>query len=1795
MSSACNFANINLHSPIRFSPRRCRRALQIRVWRRRRLKSIPSLVVRSQLGSLVPSTFENLFHTLVSQFPSVNSLDLVAPALGFASGVALYLSRFRSGEDSDIGEWILFTSPTPFNRFVLLRCPSISFEGSELLEDVNERLVKEDRHFVRLNSGRIQVRGYDGRDAIVEEKLAYQRECVGMDDGGVVSLDWPANLDLTEEHGLDTTVLLIPGTAEGSMDPNVRSFVCEALWRGYFPVVMNPRGCAGSPLTTARLFTAADSDDICTAIQFINRARPWTTMMGVGWGYGANMLTKYLAEVGEKTPLTAATCIDNPFDLEEASRMAPNHIVVDQKLTGGLIDILRSNKELFQGRTKGFDVEKALSAKTVRDFEKAISMVSYGFDAIEDFYSKSSTRGIVGNVKIPVLFIQNDDGTTPLFSIPRSLIAENPFTSLLLCSCSSTSVILSGRSAISWCQNVTIEWLAAVELGLLKGRHPLLKDVDVTINPLKGLALVEGRAPPKSSRVNKFFNPEKSSALSEHSMDPVSEMLAATNIRLGQDSWRNLEIEDKELPQVHNGTLQQSSSVDAELIKEDVISSVDNERGQVLQTAQVVMNMLDATMPGTLTEEHKKKVLAAVGQGETVMQALQDAVPEDVRGKLSTAVSGILSTQGTNLNFEGLLRIGQIPNVSSGLKSKIQEEIGLTSSGEGMHKDAHSSDQRKGADDMADGTNNNQSGNEKPAGGLETELQPSEKLQKSIDPGQAQPVGGQGGEVSSSVNKSTIDAVNNQENNEFSKEKPAQYSEKSGNGSETGANPNFSSRSEKADGTEEAISDHQKLDHDGRNAQIEMKEENHFQKNEGKILDSSTDQNKMIPSTKIDEAVSPPGSSSEPQVMEKEVSDNQKKEDKTMQPILDQNNTIMSDSNSPTFSVSQAFDTLTGLDDSTQVAVNSVFGVIEDMITQLEEKGNQDEVIDKDVVKDEKSGSERQNNQVISNHKLEKEEDNKNGLNFESDILHDPTVPSWHENHTDTLLDAGPRWVEEKSSQTPIPFRGNGTGSSRNYTDSHVGKKEDGKDHFVGDKLLARSLDRHSHVNNIPLYITATPYGDSLYNEYLRKYLLSKIPNTKSLDLDTTTALFLDYFPEEGQWKLLEQPGNTGDSVGDVRTLKGIDRMSQAYLSSKSNAGKIIEPSYVILDTEKQHEPVRGYKTVDIKNEKAALGNDRSEELICFVKNIIVDALQVEVSRRLSASYMKEMEFELARDLEQIANAVSLIVGQDKEHGWHVDSNDYRTGHTIKKVGSVYGERIVRAISSAIQDTSHLRRVLPVGVIVGSSLAALRKFFNVAAVHDTGQNEAVTLDGLEIVEEKSHGQVSETENDQTPSDKTENLNLEISRDGKKAKLRNLNDSTVMVGAVTAALGASALLVNQRDPYNSNETADSSSKPFKEKGIQLKEPNKIEETLEKNQNNIVTNLAEKAMSVAGPVVPTKGDGEVDQERLVAMLADLGQKGGMLKLVGKIALLWGGIRGAVSLTRRLISFLRFADRPLFQRILGFVCMVLVLWSPVVVPLLPTLVQSWTTNNSSRIAELVCIVGLYTAVVILVMLWGKRIRGYENPFEEYGLDLTSSPEIQNFLKGLIGGVMLVMSIHSVNALLGFVSLSWPAAFDTKTLFKVYGQMLMLTVRGIITAVSVSLVEELLFRSWLPEEIAADLGYNRGIIISGLAFSLCQRSPLSIPGLWLLSLVLAGARQRSQGSLSLPIGLRAGIMASTFILQIGGFIKYQPNFPLWVTGTHPLQPFSGVVGLAFSMILAIVLYPRRPLHKKKTKTLQE
>jgi len=200
--------------------------------------------------------------------PAVNSFDIFAASLGFLAGLAVHVSRSQRPQLAEpggaiAGDWFLFANPTPFNRFVVLRCPSILFEDGAFLENVNEKLRKDSKHVVNLSGysckGRIpNTYGQEFKDNNEGgSEFMYQRMCLSAEDGGVITLDWPASLDLAREQGLDSTILLVPGTAEGSDDEVVQDFVRKALQHGYFPVVMNPRGCAGSPLTTPRCVSVA--------------------------------------------------------------------------------------------------------------------------------------------------------------------------------------------------------------------------------------------------------------------------------------------------------------------------------------------------------------------------------------------------------------------------------------------------------------------------------------------------------------------------------------------------------------------------------------------------------------------------------------------------------------------------------------------------------------------------------------------------------------------------------------------------------------------------------------------------------------------------------------------------------------------------------------------------------------------------------------------------------------------------------------------------------------------------------------------------------------------------------------------------------------------------------------------------------------------------------------------------------------------------------------------------------------------------------------------------------------------------------------------------------------------------------------------------------------------------------------------------------------------------------------------------------------------------------------------------
>lgn len=100
-----------------------------------------------------------------------------------------------------------------------------------------------------------------------------------------------------------------------------------------------------------------------------------------------------------------------------------------------------------------------------------------------------------------------------------------------------------------------------------------------------------------------------------------------------------------------------------------------------------------------------------------------------------------------------------------------------------------------------------------------------------------------------------------------------------------------------------------------------------------------------------------------------------------------------------------------------------------------------------------------------------------------------------------------------------------------------------------------------------------------------------------------------------------------------------------------------------------------------------------------------------------------------------------------------------------------------------------------------------------------------------------------------------------------------------------------------------------------------------------------------------------------------------------------------------------------------------------------------------------------------------------------------------------------MLILAIQILNSSIGCTSFCLPPDLPSPSLdaiekLKAYAKILLLAGCGFVTAIAVAIVEELLFRSWLSEEISTDLGYHWGIILSGLAFSLLQRYILTSDG---------------------------------------------------------------------------------------------
>jgi membrane protease YdiL (CAAX protease family) len=280
--------------------------------------------------------------------------------------------------------------------------------------------------------------------------------------------------------------------------------------------------------------------------------------------------------------------------------------------------------------------------------------------------------------------------------------------------------------------------------------------------------------------------------------------------------------------------------------------------------------------------------------------------------------------------------------------------------------------------------------------------------------------------------------------------------------------------------------------------------------------------------------------------------------------------------------------------------------------------------------------------------------------------------------------------------------------------------------------------------------------------------------------------------------------------------------------------------------------------------------------------------------------------------------------------------------------------------------------------------------------------------------------------------------------------------------------------------------------------------------------------------------------------------------------------------------------------------------VLWLPIAIPL-ARLVHWHPAAPISIKQKLSLLASLY--LIAPLMVWGvTKVEGVF--FVEYGLTMNVNL-FQSILFGLVLGILSIILVYGIES-----RLSW-LQWQPENLFKIFtidflpkfpkpfslfsftsspanniglkpnNKISLSTIIIILPLFAVGLfvgfIEELIFRGVFFNLLLEDYSLWLAAIISSLIFALLhlvwerENTLPQLPGLFLMGMILVGARLINQNSLGLAIGLHAGWVFSLACLDTGDLYFYTEKATNWLAGEKgkPLASVAGIIVLLFSGVM--------------------
>ncbi|KAF8308153.1 AB-hydrolase YheT [Clavulina sp. PMI_390] len=264
------------------------------------------------------------------------------------------------------------------------------------------------------------------------DRIVYERTLIRTPEGATLGIDMTPPSKESANLPANTPIVVVQhGLTGGSYEPYVRSILGTATapkssgGLGLRAFVINFRGCAGVPITSPRLYSAQNTDDLRSGLMYITSKFPDAPLLGLGFSLGANIITRYLGEEGVKSRLRSGLVLACPWDMKKNSDRLRSTFIGRKVYSAGMGAALFAlfESHVHEWRAMPDDpimtplIPKVLAMKnpTLKQFDQAVVCAVGGrrapfpFKTADDYYIDSSSHKSLPSIRVPFLGISAHD------------------------------------------------------------------------------------------------------------------------------------------------------------------------------------------------------------------------------------------------------------------------------------------------------------------------------------------------------------------------------------------------------------------------------------------------------------------------------------------------------------------------------------------------------------------------------------------------------------------------------------------------------------------------------------------------------------------------------------------------------------------------------------------------------------------------------------------------------------------------------------------------------------------------------------------------------------------------------------------------------------------------------------------------------------------------------------------------------------------------------------------------------------------------------------------------------------------------------------------------------------------------------------------------------------------------------------------------------------------------------------------------------------------------------------------